>query len=549
MGIRMKFGVQLFGVLNGSKRQPEEIFRAIHEAGAVMVEPCIATSPIEGFEDVIWSIEYFEKMAPMLKENGLEVSSCHIFSKHLNEDIERLKYLAKVHQIRQFVVKLPQDLSEKSLQEASLNYIQAAQKLSEAGAMLLLHNEAVDISTKIDGSTAYEYLLDLCMGRVGAQVDVGWAMFAGEDPEALLWRNKEQVKSVHYKDFSVPGEIDSETAVGEGVLDLTACFQFARAFGLPQICDQDKAGDDILRDIKSGVGSLRALGQTRDHSVSYLNVLDTETGCIKTLHRFEGVIEAPNWLKREDVFLYNADGHIWRYDPEKDTTVMLESGECDNCNNDHVVSPDESMLAVSHGKADGGFQSRVYILPVSGGTPRQVTPNSPSFLHGWSPDGKELAYCAFRVQDEGMEVDIYTIPAEGGEEKRLTDGGFNDGPEYSPDGKHIWFNSTRSGLMQIWRMDRDGSNRVQMTDNERNNWFAHVSPDGKKVVYLSYRKGDLGPDEHLPNMEVEIWRMDADGGNKARLAVFFGGQGSMNVNSWAKDSRHIAFVSYELKHK
>lgn len=91
MGIRMKFGVQLFGVLNGSKRQPEEIFRAIHEAGAVMVEPCIATGRIEGYEDVIWSVEYFEKMAPLLKENGLEVSSCHIFrpDEHLpNMEVE-----------------------------------------------------------------------------------------------------------------------------------------------------------------------------------------------------------------------------------------------------------------------------------------------------------------------------------------------------------------------------------------------------------------------------------------------------------------------------
>lgn len=192
---------------------------------------------------------------------------------------------------------------------------------------MLLHNEAADISTKIDKKTAYEYLLDLCMGRVGAQIDVGWAMFAGEDPVALLWRNKERVKSIHYKDFLVPGEADSEVAVGEGVLDLTACFQFARAFGLPQICDQDKAVDDIFHDISTGIGKLRALGQTREHSVSCLNVLDTETGEIRTLHRFEEVIEAPNWLKKDNVFLYNADGHIWRYDPETDSAVMLESGE------------------------------------------------------------------------------------------------------------------------------------------------------------------------------------------------------------------------------
>ena len=144
---------------------------------------------------------------------------------------------------------------------------------------------------------------------------------------------------------------------------------------------------------------------------------------------------------------------------------------------------------------------------------------------------------------------MYSIPAEGGEEKRLTFGGFNDGPEYAPDGKSIWFNSTRSGKMQIWRMGRDGSDPVRMTPGERNNWFAHVSPDGEKVVYISYGAEDLLPNEHLPNMRVELRIMNADGSGERRLLSFFGGQGSMNVNSWAPDSRHIAFVSYEILHK
>ena len=106
----------------------------------------------------------------------------------------------------------------------------------------------------------------------------------------------------------------------------------------------------------------------------------------------------------------------------------------------------------------------------------------------------------------------------------------------------------RSGLMQIWRMNRDGTEQTQMTCNERNNWFGHISPDGRKVVYLSYRKGELEPREHLPNMRVELWMMNADGSEKHRLISFFGGQGSINVNSWAGDSRHLAFVSYEILH-
>ena len=186
---------------------------------------------------------------------------------------------------------------------------------------------------------------------------------------------------------------------------------------------------------------------------------------------------------------------------------------------------------------------------MEGGAPRLVTENAPSYLHGWSPDGTAFSYCAFREYDGKREGDIYTISAEGGEEVRLTQSGFNDGPEYSPDGQHIWFNSTRTGLMQIWRMNCDGSEQMQMTFNERNNWFAHVSPDGSKIAYLSYRKGDLEANEHLPNMQVELWIMNSDGSDSRRMISLFGGQGSINVNSWAGDSRHLAFISYELIHK
>jgi Tol biopolymer transport system component len=254
-------------------------------------------------------------------------------------------------------------------------------------------------------------------------------------------------------------------------------------------------------------------------------------------------------MKTQNCLVYNSEGHIWKFDLASGSETVLNTGECDNCNNDHVLSPDERYIAVSHGPREGGYSSRVYIIPMEGGEARLVTPNSPSYLHGWSPDGKELAYCAFRMHGENLEVDVYSIPAEGGEETRLTFGGFNDGPEYAPDGKSIWFNSTRSGKMQIWRMGRDGSDPVRMTPCERNNWFAHVSPDGEKVVYISYGAEDLLPNEHLPNMRVELRIMNADGSGDRRLLSFFGGQGSMNVNSWAPDSRHIAFVSYEILHK
>jgi Tol biopolymer transport system component len=148
-------------------------------------------------------------------------------------------------------------------------------------------------------------------------------------------------------------------------------------------------------------------------------------------------------------------------------------------------------------------------------------------------------------------ADIYTIPVEGGEETRLTTAeGLDDGPEYSPDGKHIWFNSVRTGLMQVWRMNADGSEQTQMTfDETRNAWFPHVSPDGKQVIYITYHVGDLEPGQHLANYNVELWLMPAAGGQPKRVAELFGGQGTINTNSWAPDSRHVAFISYRLNEK
>jgi Tol biopolymer transport system component len=173
-----------------------------------------------------------------------------------------------------------------------------------------------------------------------------------------------------------------------------------------------------------------------------------------------------------------------------------------------------------------------------------VTDKGPSYLHGWSPDGKTLAYCAER----GGQYDIYTISVDGGQEAQLTNlPGLDDGPEYSPDGRHIWFNSVRTGLMQIWRMEADGSSAIHMVNEEANCWFPHVSPDGNWVVYIAYGRDDVAPGDHPANKNVELRLIPSEGGGSKTLVKLFGGQGTINVNSWAPDNRTIAFVSYSLK--
>jgi hypothetical protein len=247
--------------------------------------------------------------------------------------------------------------------------------------------------------------------------------------------------------------------------------------------------------------------------------------------------EAPNWTRDGSYFLFNQDGGIYRLPAAGGAPTQLPTGSQVKCNNDHGISPDGTMLAVSDSSQTG--KSMVYTLPIAGGTPHQVTLNAPSYWHGWSPDGSTLAFTGQR----GDNFDIYTIPVAGGEEKRLTTAaGLDDGPEYSPDGAWIYFNSVRTGSMQIWRMHADGTSQEQVITSETNDWFPHISPDGKWMVYLSYEKGVTG---HPPDKDVTLNLMSMTDKKVKVLAKLFGGQGTMNVPSWSPDSTKVAFVSYE----
>lgn len=287
-------------------------------------------------------------------------------------------------------------------------------------------------------------------------------------------------------------------------------------------------------------------GGTGLHEESVLEIYDIETDTRTVLAEFPNVISAPNWSPDGKYLLYNSGGMLYRFCLSDYGITPVDTGFARGCNNDHVISADGRVIALSHQTAEDGM-SRIYTMPADPGrgeVPRLITPLAPSYLHGISPDGKTLAYCAQR----NGKYDIYTIPADGGVETRLTYAeGLNDGAEYDSRGEYIWFCSVRSGLMQVWRMRSDGSEQTQMTfDTEWNTWFPHISPDLKKVVMLSYRRGDLKPDEHLGGKHVELRIMDADGGNVRTLASVFGGQGTINVNSWSPDSRRFAYVTYRL---
>ena len=328
----------------------------------------------------------------------------------------------------------------------------------------------------------------------------------------------------------------SNTSAGEIELDLPASC-YVGIF----ICSHDA---DVLEKAYFTDVRLQSLTPRQPRVTSVLEILDITTGNRSVVREFPYLIEAPNWTPDGKWLVYNSEGKIYKISPvDKGEPQQINTGFATRCNNDHVISFDGKYLVISNTPVEGGG-SRIYTLPFAGGTPQLVTPVGPSYLHGISPDNKFLAYCA----DRRGNYDVYIIPFEGGEEIRLTNAeDLDDGPEYSPDGKYIWFNSVRTGLMQAWRMKADGSEQTQMTfDESRNSWFPHVSPDGKHVVFIAYYKGDLKPNEHLANKNVELRIMPAEGGEPKTLVKLFGGQGTINVNSWAPDSKRLAFVSYKL---
>jgi Tol biopolymer transport system component len=252
-----------------------------------------------------------------------------------------------------------------------------------------------------------------------------------------------------------------------------------------------------------------------------------------------GHLEAPNWTPDGKSLLFNRDGRIWQIPVAGGTPTQIDTGFATRCNNDHGISPDGKMIAISD-QSVAPHQSIIYTLPIGGGAPHRVTERFPSYWHGWSPDGNALAFCGQRDGKFG----IFTIPPDGGEETRLTTAdGLDDGPDFSHDGKYIYFNSDRTGTMQIWRMSPDGTNPEQITSDDFNNWFAHPSPDGKWIVFLSYEKDVVG---HPANKNVLLRLMSLSDGKITVLAKLFGGQGTINVPSWSPDSLRLAFVSYQL---
>ncbi|WP_296618741.1 transporter [Marivirga sp.] len=277
---------------------------------------------------------------------------------------------------------------------------------------------------------------------------------------------------------------------------------------------------------------------------STIEIFDITTNERTVVVKENYYLEAPNWSKDGKYLVYNSEGNLFKLDLATKEKKIIFTDFADKINNDHGISPDGSLLVISHfdqpNTSDINWEtSKIYILPITGGSPKLIPTEGPSFWHGWSPDGETLAFVGARNGD----LDIYSIDIKGGKERRLTSAdGLDDGPDYSHDGKYIYYNSFQSGKMEIWRMNADGSNHMQLTDDKYSNWFPHPSPEGNGFVYLAYLE-DQGSN-HPAMKKVALRYYNLEDKSIRTLCEFTGGQGTINVPSWSPSGDKFAFVSY-----
>ena len=302
----------------------------------------------------------------------------------------------------------------------------------------------------------------------------------------------------------------------------------------------------------ASIGGAAAQPPQSPQYASTIHIYDTSTKLSAAVYSADGIWEAPNWTRDGGFLVTNSGGRLFRIPVDRGAAEPLRIDPSLRCNNDHDFSRDGRLLAISASSIDSR-QSQIYVANADGSNHRLIVAAAPSYFHGWSPDGKFLSFVANR---DAMQYDLYRIALDGGVEERLTmNPADDDGTDYSPDGKWIYFNSNRGGGWNIWRMPATGAGpddrlAQQITNDELEDWFPHPSPDGKHIVFLSFPAGTRGHNERTLQVTLRMIPMPNDeiaaAAKPVTVMTLSGGQGTINVNSWAPDSRRFAYVSYRL---
>jgi TolB protein len=282
----------------------------------------------------------------------------------------------------------------------------------------------------------------------------------------------------------------------------------------------------------------------RTHFVIY----DVQKKSTTNLFTVEGEWHAPNWAADGKYFVSDMGGSLYRIPvsgANNGTPEKINVSQNMTATNDHALSWDGKQIAVS----SIAHNLALLIMDMDGSNVHDV---HMGWLHGWSPDGKYVV----DVKSVKGNPDIYRVGTDGSGELRMTtDKAADDGPEYSADGKWVYFWSKRSGKWDAWRMPADGAGpddklAEKITNSEdTQDWFPHISPDGKWLYTISYPIDH--PDHNYigESIKVKLLRLKDGVGEKGAelttVRTFFGGQGAGNTGGWSPDSKKFAWTEYE----
>ncbi|MCT9621488.1 biopolymer transporter Tol [Curtobacterium sp. C2H10] len=293
---------------------------------------------------------------------------------------------------------------------------------------------------------------------------------------------------------------------------------------------------------------------------SRVHMYDVESRTSRLVFESSSVlVEAPNVLA-DGTLVLNGDGDLWLLRPPADGDAVLDETALvrvpmpgvPEINNDHVLDPSGNSVVVSARDGD------LYRVPVPAGgaaaTLTDVTTALPVvrkfYLHGIAPDGETLAAIVGERTEEGVwTTDVALVDPATGDPTFLTrDEHPDDGVSFAGD-MLVW-NSERftPGTAQLVALWPGATDPVRITNDDRVNWFPHVSPDGAHLLYLSYEPGVQG---HPADHRVELRLLPGSLVRGARIAVqpetlvtLEGGQGTVNVPPWSPDSRWFAYCDY-----
>ena len=255
----MQLGAQLFGSMKLYHQDPDAFLSALAAAGYTQVEPCVGLG--EMALPFAWPQAELAAHVSRAADKGLGVDSCHVFAAAFWEAVPAMAAVAREHGFRRFVVGWRGAIEREAVDRFARRCRETALALEKEGLALWLHNNAAEIAAKIDGLSAYEYILRACEGHLGAQVDTGWVAVGGEDVAAFLERNAPFVRSIHHKDLAALTDdpIPANVALGRGIVDPRVAYGFAAARGLGQIVDQDNSLGDIREDLAASAEFLLSL--------------------------------------------------------------------------------------------------------------------------------------------------------------------------------------------------------------------------------------------------------------------------------------------------